>query len=54
MECERKSCSFAGQCYTEGSEVCGGEIDFGNCWVCVDGNLEYKPRLITPNYPERL
>lgn len=54
MKCESSSCSFAGNCYSEGSEVCSGETSFGNCWVCRGGELEYSPRMITQNYPERL
>lgn len=51
MECDKNKCSFAGQCYPEGAEVCGEEIGFANCWVCKGGELDYRPRLISPNYP---
>ena len=54
MACETNYCSFGGNCYSEGSEICGEELGFANCWVCVGGELEYSPRLLTPNYPERL
>ena len=54
MACESNHCSFAGQCYSDGAEICGEEISFGNCWVCAGGQLEYRPYLITENYPERL
>jgi hypothetical protein len=54
MKCDERSCSFEGNCYSEGSEVCGAEIDFGHCWVCKGGELEYSPRLVSRNYPERL
>ncbi len=54
MECDAKYCSFEGNCYSDGSEMCGGEIGFANCWVCVNGALEYRPRFLTENYPERL
>lgn len=54
MGCDTSYCSFVGQCYADGMEVCGEEITFGNCWVCDGGELEYKPTLLTENYPERL
>ncbi len=54
MAQEKKSCSYVGQRYADGSEVCGEEIGFGNCWVCADGELEYTPHMLTANYPERL
>lgn len=54
MESESKCCSFVGRCYADGSEVCGNEVGFGNCWVCVGGEMEYRPYTISANYPERL
>ncbi len=54
MACATEYCSFVGLCYSEGSEICGPEIDFANCWRCNGGTLEYSPYVISPNYPERL
>ncbi|MDY0040120.1 MAG: hypothetical protein RBS57_07380 [Desulforhabdus sp.] len=54
MDCDKNKCSFAGQCYSDNTEVCGKEVEFANCWVCEDGELEYRPHFISPNYPELL
>lgn len=54
MAAENQSCSFQGQRYSSGVEICGDEISFGNCWVCEEGELEYRPHFVTANYPERL
>lgn len=54
MAVESNSCSFHGQRYPDGMEICDDEMSFGNCWVCAGGELEYQPHFITANYPERL
>ncbi|MFZ2445384.1 MAG: hypothetical protein WAW37_03425 [Syntrophobacteraceae bacterium] len=51
MDCDGTKCTFVGQCYSDGSEVCDKEIEFANCWVCSKGDLDYRPRFISPNYP---
>ncbi len=55
MDCLEDTCSFAGNCYSEGLEICQDEYDFASCWKCDGGRLEYTPRFLSPNYPpERL